>query len=477
LGTVGLACLLFGARARSGQPEKTVLEKPDQGKKYFGVERCIFCHAEPKNLSRPLLCKCDEIVTWKRDRHSQAWEVLQTERAARMGQLLHYQDVTRQEECLRCHAQVVDDPSAQHPSFNVKEGVSCTVCHGGNDKWIDAHFKGDLTNAWWRGKSRKEKETAFGLRDLWDPVTRAQLCLSCHIGNTAESKFVTHAMYAAGHPPLPGIEVATYCEAMPPHWQPAKDKSDEVKKLLALDPDQARFERTQLVLVSAAVGLRESLQLVATQAARADDQPLDLALFDCYACHHELKEDGWRPRRGYAGGKPGRPQLPPWPTTVVRTGLRSLGRPDTAVDEALKPLIDVFDARPFGEPRGAAKAARTAMAWTDQLIADLRARRITDKEARSLLEILSRSEGDRQKYPDYDSARLRAWAFTLIYGEWRPTRLKDLQIGFAPLQGPLQLSLTGGPGQDFSRRAEYEPGLFTETFHRRAADLLQRAEK
>ena len=25
-------------------------------------------------------------------------------------------------------------------------------------------------------------------------------------------------MYAAGHPPLPGIEVATFSDLIPPHW-------------------------------------------------------------------------------------------------------------------------------------------------------------------------------------------------------------------------------------------------------------------
>ena len=47
---------------------------------------------------------------------------------------------------------------------------------------------------------------AFVVRD---PVRRTELCLSCHLGSTSENKMVTHAMYAAGHPPLPGFEMET----------------------------------------------------------------------------------------------------------------------------------------------------------------------------------------------------------------------------------------------------------------------------
>ena len=32
------------------------------------------------------------------------------------------------------------------------------------------------------------------------------MCLSCHLGNAREGRVVTHEMYAAGHPPLPGFE-------------------------------------------------------------------------------------------------------------------------------------------------------------------------------------------------------------------------------------------------------------------------------
>ena len=64
------------------------------------------------------------------------------------------------------------------------------------------------------------------MTDLWDPVKRATKCASCHIGNPGEQKVVTHAMYAAGHPPLPGLETATFSDAMPRHWEYLREKKN-----------------------------------------------------------------------------------------------------------------------------------------------------------------------------------------------------------------------------------------------------------
>ncbi len=71
----------------------------------------------------------------------------------------------------------------------------------------------------WRNLSRKEKESQYGMVDLWDPVTRTKRCLSCHVGNYEEGNVLTHAMYAAGHPPARLPEVSTFSEAMPYHWE------------------------------------------------------------------------------------------------------------------------------------------------------------------------------------------------------------------------------------------------------------------
>ncbi len=61
------------------------------------------------------------------------------------------------------------------------------------------------------------------MRDLTPARQQAQLCLDCHVGNIEKGMFVTHDMYAAGHPPLPAVELRTLIEEMPRHWQSPKD--------------------------------------------------------------------------------------------------------------------------------------------------------------------------------------------------------------------------------------------------------------
>ena len=58
------------------------------------------------------------------------------------------------------------------------------------------------------------------------PATRpraAGRCATCHVGSPADGKFVTHEMYAAGHPPLPPLEVMTFSRDQPMHYKLPKD--------------------------------------------------------------------------------------------------------------------------------------------------------------------------------------------------------------------------------------------------------------
>ena len=85
----------------------------------------------------------------------------------------------------------------------MSQGVSCDGCHGPAERWLQPHA---FNTKMWRALSPEEKETRFGMFNVRDPVKQAQLCMSCHVGNAAEGKVVTHAMMAAGHPPLPSLK-------------------------------------------------------------------------------------------------------------------------------------------------------------------------------------------------------------------------------------------------------------------------------
>jgi hypothetical protein len=287
-------------------------------------------------------------------------------------------------------------------------------------------------------------------------------------------------MYAAGHPPLPGLEVATFSDAMPRHWEYLAEKKPEVQRILGYAPDKSSLERSELVVVGGLVSLRESMNLLADQAQEAPSWP-ELAQFDCYACHHELKVKSWRQQRGYAG-KPGRPNERPWPTALVELGtFQANSDGKTAEFETLlKNLTLTFDARPFGEPKQVAAAARNVADWADGLLPAVRERRIDRKSAQRLLGRLCAIP--EEKLLDYESAREIAWAFSVVCKDAYPEHKNSPGIvkNLMALDGQLQLGLpqgrvriVGSLRDSLERINRFEPELFRSTMRDLAADIRE----
>jgi hypothetical protein len=448
----GGASWLHGVQGRGEAKKAPPPKAPAAGPPtplYFGVGACsnAGCHTlpAPTKWPRPLLCRCDEGTRWaEKDKHGDAYRVLLGDRSKRMGAILKltpHQDA----RCLSCHAAVVEDKEllkrSQEVFFKLEDGVSCVVCHGAHQEWVTKHGA-FLEVPKWRPLTRAQKEAQFGMRDLWDPVKRAELCASCHIGNVGSSvrKFVTHEMYAAGHPPLPGFEVAFFSDQMPRHWQYRSEKKDaSVRKELGYDGKEQ--EQTKLVLVGAAVSLREAMRLLEAQAdeCRKAKEPglasLDLANFDCYACHHELRSTSWRQKRGFAG-RPGRVPMRPWPTALVKLALRHAAadeaearRLSAEYDKQWQALRAAFDRRPYGSPAHIAPAAKKLGDWADGLARALDKKGCDPPEARKLLAGLPGLYKDEAL--DYDSARQVGWALRVL--------CQELEGGGREVDGALAL--------------------------------------
>ena len=117
-----------------------------------------------------------------------SWRFAFTAGGKQMAKLLGY-DVTKADACLACHAAVVKDDKLKDPTFKIQEGVNCVVCHGPYGEWVDAHASTlGKKREDFRKKSRTVKEHEYGMTDLWDPLKRAELCASCHVGNAKEGK-------------------------------------------------------------------------------------------------------------------------------------------------------------------------------------------------------------------------------------------------------------------------------------------------
>lgn len=469
----------------SVQPQKAQVAKPTPG--FAGVLQCARCHTQPlQGETPPDLCRCTEVTIWKKDKHRLAFTVLREDRAKQMGTLLGW-NVEKAPGCVSCHGVLIRDANLLEDSkkleFRIEDGVSCVVCHGPYKEWVSEH---GLERLKWRKLTRAQKEANYGMTDLWHPAKRAKLCASCHIGSTAEGKVVTHAMYAAGHPPLPSLELATFSEEMPRHWEYLREKKAPVQKELGFAEEKARWEQTELVIVSGVVALRQSLDLLRTQAKQCQQakepsgQVLDLALFECASCHHELRYPGWRQARGYSG-KPGRPRLSSWPTTLARLGIRQLGDEPAELDVGLAKLAASFDTRPFGDPERVAAEAETLVTWLDAILERLergRFDRATVERMRSAL-----TEFKDKEFPDYESARQRAWAFVILTEEldWKPGTTEAeqrrnynqrLDAVSGQIGESLMLALPSGRDKQIltelaaglKKQSNYDPRRFVEKF-------------
>jgi hypothetical protein len=468
LGLVGLG-IIAGAMGLHGQDKstggkespKTEQAKEKQGpqKLYFGMETCAGCHTEkPKGENKPLICRCNEIPTWEEDKHKKAYAVLSEPRAQQIGKILG-KDVTQAEAgCVTCHG---IDQTNKKLSGNLKlkdEGVTCTVCHGSYRDWVLKHGVNiPEERKAWRELSREQKEREFGMKDLWNPEKRAQWCATCHIGTSQDEngdrKIVTHEMYAAGHPPLPGFEPAIFSDEMPRHWhyyaEKAKDK-DVRELLLQLKISNDSYERSKLVLVGGIVGLMEYMKLLVAQAEKPSQGTLDFASYDCYACHHDLRVPSWRQNRGYAG-RPGRPQMRPWPLALARVAVRGVAKD---ADEAnvlsadlaknLRAVHEAFDVQPFGRLEEIRISGQKVVKYCQSMVEYFATFKLDSVRSEGLLRDLCASV--EQELPDYDSARQIAWAFGEIYGELNPKPANDSKIRevLDKLRSELRLQLPSG---------------------------------
>jgi hypothetical protein len=120
-----------------------------------------------------------------------------------------------------------------------------------------------------------------------------------------EGRDVTHAMMAAGHPPLV-FSLAKFLHDMPPHWKEGAPR------------DLAAWEAG--TRAAAAARLRQ----VARMADAGKDWP-EFAAFDCYACHQAIGSGGASGAER-SRGRPGDLPLDVAPLEVLAAGDAALAK-------------------------------------------------------------------------------------------------------------------------------------------------------
>jgi hypothetical protein len=367
-----------------------------------GIQACELCHiGSTKGQAAKFLkvYKSDEFVllneseTWiQADVHSRATQCLTGPLGKQMSAILKY-NVAEAPQCLTCHSA---DKSPNKPLAEKKYkdfatadgGVNCTVCHGLHERWQSDHFKTPDQEGQplpWRTKTPEEKWSR-GMADLRNPVLKATLCVSCHVGSAAEGKVVTHEMYAAGHPPLPPFELASYMEGQPRHWAYPTDPrlkffasvaAEDRWKQYHFHPEKEESYLSRHFAVGAIAALRAEAEvlLAESESVIRGGDGIDFARFDCYACHHDLKYPSDRQKRGYEG-PPGRPTLRASVGIAASiaakhaTGVEAGGLKEKAAgfSEKWAALRKASVARPFGHPAQVRDAAKAIIEWCDSFL-------------------------------------------------------------------------------------------------------------
>jgi hypothetical protein len=355
---IAALALISGA----GPQQQTAIGQPSgsQPGQYIGVATCVNsgCHGSTVPL-RASRVRQNEYYTWlNNDRHAQAFNVLYNERSARIARNMKLRGRAFEEKiCLDCHTTNIP-ASRQAVPLDLEDGVQCEACHGPASGWRDEHIQGGWTH---------EQSVARGLVDLRDISTRANLCLSCHLGNSL--KEVDHDLIGAGHPIL-AFELDNYAASMPPHWNPNDSHG------------------LRAFAVGQAVKLSEHLENL-SRHARGDKWP-EFSDMSCFNCHHDLKDSQWRQVRGW----PGRPGLPSWSPQHWVVTRHLVGRVSPSARTRLDRVMPQLAASvaKMNDRTGVTRNADEARAVINGVISQMERLTWSDAEVRSLMNAIAADE-------------------------------------------------------------------------------------
>lgn len=340
--------------------------------------------------------------------------------------------------CLTCHGGVSPQEVKTRPPGTLTSnpiGIDCMYCHqdGDNSDWEKEHFDSET----WRLATPDYKSNK-GMRDLVHTSSQASMCLDCHVGNREQGMFVTHAMYAAGHPPLPSVEIETFSKQMPQHWQTpadlyrnlegntAKSKADRKTYFeinypgvtTGTEADRVHWNSRKMIL--SALTARQTMLKLYRDSIKRDDWG-DYSLYDCAACHHELKSDSDRQRRYLDETStvvalpktPGRPRQHEWQSPVLDMAYRFGGKALYARIMVLEEtLATCFDDQPFGDSQQVAAVCDELLPVIAEAINIAERRPMTPSLTRSVL--LGLTQVSAENITSYDAARQLTWAVDVL---------------------------------------------------------------
>jgi len=306
---LGAACIWIGFAAHT--------QTAVNDYKHLGVASCAstVCHGKATAQTDRHVALNEYRIWIEQDRHSQAYRVLESAQSKQIAAKLGIPNAAGAKICLDCHADNIA-PAKQGPKFHLSDGIGCEACHGGSEKWIETHAEKTATHA---------ANIERGMYPSEQPLRRAELCLSCHLGT--KDKFATHVIMGAGHPRL-RFELEAFTANQPAHFVVDADYVERKGKIAGMN----------LWLTGQLENAERFLTLLQSPLLTPGGMIPELSFYDCYACHHNKDKMVWTQARAGAGVKPGTLRLQKHSLVILQAVAETLGSPAAA--EQLKVATD-----------------------------------------------------------------------------------------------------------------------------------------
>jgi len=367
--------------------------------KHMGVATCSnsVCHGASQPFKESNVWQ-NEFARWQEyDPHAtQAYQALQGAEGQAIARKLGLGDATQAQVCLDCHTD--NTPVSQRGErFQIDDGVGCEACHGGSELWLSSHADKGVPHA---------DNLAKGLFPTEDPVKRAELCLSCHMGTP--ERMITHRIMGAGHPRL-SFELDTFTW-INPHYEVDDDyiaRKGEFNGVRDWGVGQGVAAVTQLdTLLDPKHGWNGIFP--------------ELVLFDCHACHGRMDGGQWAPRQGTGLG-PGVVRLNDANLVMFRHVLSAV---DGASAQRISQLTrDLHKATTVGRDATAA-AARKLRDNVKSLLPQVAAHGFAADSLGSILDSLL-ADADRGEFRDFSAAEQAAMAASSVIVAFESAKALD----------------------------------------------------
>jgi len=329
---------------------------------HFGAASCAggACHGRSSRQDNRTVWLNEHRIWRAQDYHSRAYKTLLSPESKLLAKKLGIASPHTADICLDCHADNVP-AEKRGPEFNLSDGVGCEACHGGSENWIKTHDDPGNTHA---------DNIANGLYPSEQPIERAQLCLSCHLGT--KDKFATHRILGAGHPRL-SFELENFTTNQPPHF--SVDEDYRARK--------GNFEGVQLWLTGQLQGARQFLGILRSDLLTQSRWVPEFSLYDCQSCHHGLDPDDlrWYAERREQGIEPGSLRLADHHFRILQLISAELSPAKTA---SLETAIDNLISAGQSDPAAIAGARQQLEAVIEELAALWQGRVVDRASVRAL---------------------------------------------------------------------------------------------